>query len=187
MNIGIHRTVEACLFLAVVASLAMPTTAIASKLTIQVTIESITAVQSDDSTFGTYYVLELQPPHGITAQDIEWAFLELVVDVSTLSFGAYQSKAAMIEARTLSSAFSGVLDLEASRETVPPSALAVPSGDGNRVVFDLTRYLRAAATNPEENHGVVVGAPAGTLEGVFSIAGLQSVPQVRLVIITKEP
>ena len=157
-------------FLAVVAvSVITASVAEARKLVLDVSSSSLSTYTASDPTLGDYYVLQFQVPRNLQATKLEFAILELYLDVSAIEKDGYLENTPTIEIYALGSEFSGELDASQVGAQTLSATHNVAVGSNRKMMLDITKIVRSYLQDPTKNHGLIIGSLTGTRDGVFSI------------------
>ena len=132
--------------------------------------EDVDAVALEDSAAGGSYVLTLPIPEGLTANRIHRAILEFFADVSGPESDAYESESELVEVYALEGQYDGVLDPEKLRRPSPMTRNVV-TGENQRIVIDITEFMRYNIAQGNEVHRLVVGFVRSGRQGVFRLRG----------------
>ena len=141
----------------------------ADRYTVNVSASGLSKYSPSNADLGDYYVLQFDPPGGLTTQTLKRAYLELYIDATARDVSGYADKSPLVEVYALKSAFTGQLDPSQFADQTIPAVRNVAVGSGRRVVIDITEIARSYLANPSRNHGLVIGSLSGLRTGVFSI------------------
>ncbi|NIO28946.1 MAG: hypothetical protein GTO29_10405 [Candidatus Latescibacteria bacterium] len=152
-----------------VAILMIYSTANSRRTSIYIDEADLATYDPIDTTLGDYYVLDFQAPQNITANELEFAFLELIVDASAIEKNGYLNGTPLLEVYALKSEFAGELDPDQFELQAMPMVRNVVLGEDRRVVIDITEVVRSYIVNPAKNHGLIFGSLTGSRDGIFDI------------------
>ena len=144
-----------------------------------------TARVEADTSIGRYYTLTYQLPAGLQSGRLERAILELYVDVSVKVREEHLNEAPVLEVYALRAPYAGAFeakDLDEGTRVVRPVTL----GENRRVLFDITKIVRAYLTGTTGNNGLIVGSLTGMREGDFRLVpgklAADAVGQIRIYL-----
>jgi len=129
----------------------------------------INTVADTTAGVGDYFVLQFQPPTGVTAKSLRHAMLEVFVDASARNIGGYTEGTPLVEVYALKGAMVGALNPNLFRAQTVPSVRNVATGSARRVVIDITEIVRGFLSTPASNNGIVMGSLTGSRTGVFAL------------------
>jgi hypothetical protein len=139
----------------------------ATRTSVILSSDDITAHMPENPNLGTYYVVSVSVPP--EAARVQWAFLEFYVDVSSRASDELQNETPLFEVYALKGAFSGDIDLNQFQPQDLPTMRPVAVGSGRRVVMDITEIVKVYIANPASNHGLIVGSLTGSRDGLFTL------------------
>lgn len=139
-----------------------------TKNTIQLGTSDVVAHVPEDTTEGTYYVLQLDIPQGLTSAGVMDAVMEFYADISAATLDGWQNETPVVEVYILNSAVSGEVTPSQFRK---PSAMVrnVRLGDNRRIRLNATEAVKYFLENPTKNYGLVLGSFRGEAEGRFTL------------------
>ena len=141
----------------------------ADRYAVDVPASGLSTFSPDSAGLGSYYVLQFDPPAGVTSRTLRHAFLEFFLDASAREVDSYTDNSPVLEVYALKSTFTGQLDPSQFMAQALPAVRNVAVGDERRVVVDITEIVRVYLEDSAENHGLIVGSLTGIRPGVFSI------------------
>lgn len=147
----------------------------ADRLTLDTSSISISERNRNDG--AVYYHVQYAPPGNI--QTVRHAWLELVMDISTLPTGDFQDPTPIFEVFALNQSLSGDPSMEFFQLTTLPMSRPVAVGD-RLVKVDITEAVQRVMANPENNYGLVVGTVILEKRGEFKI---QSGPDAARIVL----
>jgi hypothetical protein len=141
----------------------------ADRYTVNLGDAEIITVQDATPGLGDYFVLQLQPPEGISAQALRHAVLEVYVDASARVIEGYEEETPMFEIHALDGPMTAGLNPALFRAQSTPSVRNVVVGSARRVVIDITEIVRDHLIAPGSNYGIVMGSLTGARAGLFTL------------------
>jgi hypothetical protein len=151
----------------------------AEKHIVEIGSDVLTSITPVDESLGNYYVLQLDIPNVLTGKEFLGAFLEFTADVSARSINEYTNDTPVLEVYALSENYNNELD-PSKFETPSPMKRNIPIGNNRNVKIDIKEVVKELMSNPNNNHGLVLGSLTNTRDGLFTIKSSNG----RLAIIT---
>ena len=142
---------------------------LADRVSVSIPASALSTQTAATAGLGNYYVLDLPVPPGLSAGDVDHAFLEFVVDVAARNVAGYEDDAPVFEVYALSGSFAGPLSASEFVSTTIPMVRNVAVGENRRVVIDVTEAVKLYLATPSANHGLVLGSLTGRRDGLFTI------------------
>jgi len=149
-------------FLAAALLFALTGPALAKNMTITIPMNDIT-VKSGER--GNYYVVALNPPAELAGKRLDSVFLDFVVDVTPTS-PEQAWMAPRVGVFPLTESFTGV---NLAYDSTVPSVRAVPTGENQALLVDITNIVKGWLATPSSNHGFVIGSLTGPEVGTVSL------------------
>lgn len=145
------------------------TPAAADRTSFDLSPGSLTSYESVVSGLGNYYLLDVATPTVVGAHHLEYAFLELVMDVDAREVSGYVDDSPLFEVFALTGTLSGEPDPSLFARTNAPMARNVAIGQNRRVVIDITQAVSKYLADPGANHGLIFGSLTRRRDGIFAV------------------
>lgn len=118
-----------------------------------------------DDTTQSLYVLKMSLPEILHNKRIDNALLEFYVDVSSKD-EVLREYSPMIEVYPLNEEFN---EARNPSFTLSRAVRNVTCGEDRRVILDITEMIQRWISNPNSNHGLIIGALTGQKSGKFGL------------------
>ena len=125
-------------------------------------------ITPEGDSLGSYYLVRIDVPRVLEGKEFLGTILEITVDVDARAIDGIKNQTPMLEVYALTDDLSNELDPSKFR---PHSTMRrnVVVGTNRTIKIDIQEAIAKFMSDPESNHGLVLGSLTNTREGLLDV------------------